>query len=144
MAWLNATPEGSKRSRHKSFMDLDENSSFLKLPNLEGADYIISMLYEAGLFSSNGMGAVSLPWVEIDAWLHRTGLELSTWEILTIKELSDAYVAELNQASAKDRPAPYIEVVEDEAQIVAQRSLVMSKLKSVFGSMKRKTQTEIE
>jgi hypothetical protein len=63
------------------------------------------------------------------------------WELLTIRELSEAYVGEYTQASAKNRPAPYTKVDDD---VVANRSKVASKLKSVFASMRRNTKPEME
>jgi hypothetical protein len=139
LGWLHATPEGSKVSRLKSYKALDENSSFLKLPKIEGAEYLVSLLHEAGLCSATGMGIFPLPWQEIESWLEVTGLELSTWEKLMIKEMSEAYVGEYNQASAKDRPAPYTYVEE-----TIDREAVANKLKSVFRSMKRKKEPKDE
>jgi hypothetical protein len=141
LAWLNATPEGSKRPRLASFRELDEDSSFLKLPDTEGAEYIISLLYEAGLFSTNGMGIVPLPWSEIESWLRCTHANLTVWELLTIRELSEAYVGEYTQASAKDRPAPYMKIDDD---IIENRTKVAAKLKNVFASLRRNPKPELE
>ena len=127
-------PEGAKNSRLRSYKDLDENSSFLTLPNLDGAEYLITLLYEAGLVQSTGMGVNSLPWSEIESWLRVTQLKLSVWERMTIKHMSEVYAAELNSSTKKDCPAPYTHV--DEA-LIADRSIVANKLKNVFSSFKR-------
>lgn len=134
MAWLNAVPRGSKNSRLKSFKERDEDSPLLKLPKTDGAEYLVDLLYEAGLFESNGMAATALSWQEIQSWLNCTKLELTPWEIMTIKDMSNVYVAEFNQASAKDRPAPYLYV--DELKV--DRDAVEKKLRNVFQSLKRK------
>lgn len=126
-------PEGSKKSRLKSYTDLDENSSFLRLPNIEGAEYLVSLLSEAGFVYNTGMACTSLPWTEIDSWLRVTQLDLSMWEKLTIKTMSEIYAGELGLATAKNRPAPY--TYEDE-ELVADRTLVTSKLKNVFASIR--------
>lgn len=139
LAWLNAVPEGAKNSRHKSLSDADENSSFLKLPKIPDAEYLVAFLYEAGLFGSNGMGAVPLTWAEINHWKECTDTVLTTWELLMIKKMSEAYVGEYNQASAKTRPAPYSEVDED---VASNRANVANKLKNAFQSrIRRKPET---
>lgn len=55
---------------------------------------------------------------------------LSTWELLTIKELSAAYAAEYSQASDKNRPAPY-------SQEEIDRSALASKFKNILRSFKK-------
>jgi hypothetical protein len=126
-------PEGSKSSRLKSFSALDEDSNFLKLPKVDGAEYLVSLLYEAGLCGSVGMGVVPLTWNEIESWHRFTSLDLSIWERLLIKSLSEEYASELSRASAKDHPAPYIHV--DEIEI--NRQAVDSKIRNVFAALKR-------
>lgn len=119
------------------FKEIDENHPSLALPDIEtehAAGYLFEYLWEAGLMSSNGMGPVSLSWLEIDAWCNRTGATPSTWELLTIKALSEAYVAELNKASEKDRPAPYTPVVEVEE---VDREVVQNKISSVLSRFTR-------
>lgn len=132
-------PEGAKNSRHKSFMEADENSSFLKLPKIDGAEYLVAFLYEAGLYGSNGMGAVALSWAEISKWKECTGTELTPWECSMIKTMSEAYVGEYNQASSKARLAPYSEVDED---VAANRTTVANKLKNALQSRMRGIKTE--
>jgi hypothetical protein len=136
LAWLQATPEGATNSRLKSFAALDENSSFLEMPNVDGADYLISLLNEAGLFESNGMGAVPLSWTELHSWLRCTELSLSNWEILSLKQMSEAYVGELNQADKKDRPAPYTPEIEEDT---LDRVAVAKRLRNALQSFKRNT-----
>ena len=133
-------PEVAKNSRLKSYKDLDENSSFLNLPNLDGAEYLITLLFEAGLVQSTGMGVNPLPWSEIESWLRVTQLDLSVWERLTIKTMSEVYASGLNSSTKKDCPAPYTHVDD---VLIADRSVVASKLKSLFSSLKaNKTENE--
>jgi len=139
MAWLHAVPEGSKNSRLKSFKALDENSSFLQLPNIEGAEYLVALLSEVGFVSYSGVGAIAITWSEIESWLNCTELNLSIWEKLMLKEMSEAYASVLSTATDKHTPAPYIHEVED---IEAQRTKVANKLRSVFNSLKRKRNGE--
>jgi hypothetical protein len=133
-------PEGAKNSRLKSYKELDENSSFLALPNLDGAEYLVTLLFEAGLIQSTGMGAASLSWSEIESWLRVTHLSLTVWEKLTIKKMSEVYAGELGVATKRDAQAPYTHV--DEA-LIEDRTVIAIKLKSVFANFK-KNRTEIE
>lgn len=144
MAWLHATPEGSKKSRLKSFKDLDENSSFLKLPDIEGAEYLVALLSEVGFVSNTGMGITHLSWTEINSWITCTQLELSIFEKLLLREMSEVYANELNAATAKDRPAPYIAPSQEDVDLEAQRKAVANKLRSVFNSFKRSNTGEPE
>lgn len=110
LAWLHATPDGSKKSRLAAYKELDADHPLLALPDIHSehaASYVIGLLHEAGLMSSNGMGPVPLSWVEIESWIRCTGNNLPLWEKLTIKTLSEEYVSELVQAKDKTRPAPY-------------------------------------
>ena len=134
LAWLAATPEKATKSRYKSFSELDENSTYLKLPKIDGAEYLVSLLYEAGLLESSGMGAMPLSWQEIESYLTCTRTDLTTWETLMLKTLSEAYVGEYNQASKKDRSAPYFETDID---VKANRENVSKKMLSVFRSFKK-------
>lgn len=129
-------PEGSigKKSRLQSYKQQDENSSFLKLPDVEGADYLIPLLYEAGLITQTGMGVGPLTWVEINAWLNTTRLKLTVWEKLMLRQMSEAYASEYNQASDKNRPAPFIFVDES---IEVDRKQVADKLGSALRSLKK-------
>lgn len=135
LAWLHAVPEGSKKSRLAAFKEQGDDSSFLKFPDIDGAEYMVALLQEAGLVSATGMGVIPITWQEIEAWLNTTELDLSVWEKLTIKEMSEAYVSEFNSASAKDAAAPYVPAIEPE-QI--DRKAVANKIGSVLRGFKHK------
>lgn len=133
-------PEGSKKSRLVAFKETaDDDSSFLQFPDLDGAEYMIALLQEAGLVLGGGMSIVPLTWHEIESWLTATELELSVWEKLTIKQMSEAYVAESTKATAKHAVAPYVPP-PDPNEI--DRAAVASKLLSVLRGFKRKPQSE--
>lgn len=128
-------PEGSKKSRLTALKESSgDDSTFLQFPELDGADYMIGLFQEAGLTMPNGMGVTPLTWQEIESWLRVTELHLSVWEKLTIREMSEAYTAELLKASDKTATAPYVPVVE-ETQI--DRAAVASKLRNVLRGFKR-------
>lgn len=125
--------DGRKKSRLASFRSLDDNHPLLELPDIEsehGAAYIIGLLQEAGLMSSNGMGPVPLSWVDIESWTRCMEYDLPLWVKLKIKQLSEEYVHELFEAKDMHRPAPYekVPVLEDEEDLALQRSKVQSKI----------------
>lgn len=135
LAWLHAVPEGSKKSRLVAFKETsDDESTFLQFPELDGAEYMVALFREAGTVLSNGMGAIPLTWQEITAWLDATELELSVWEKLTIREMSEAYAAELQAATAKHAVAPYVPAVPDKVD----RKAVSDKLRNVLRGFKKK------
>lgn len=136
LAWLHATPEGSKKSRLASFREEDAEHPLLELPDLNyehAASYVIGLLHEAGLMSSNGMGPVPLSWVEIESWVRCTDRELPLWEKLAVKTLSEEYVSELVQAKDKTRPAPYTK-----AQERVDREVVSAKIFSILSKRVKK------
>ena len=117
-----------------SFRAINEEHPLLTMPDIEtdhAAGYIIGLLQEAGLMSTTGMGPVPISWQEIHAWRSSVQRSLSLWEVMTVKGLSDEYVSELVQATAKDRPAPYSK--ED-----TERKAVEHKIMSILGSRIRR------
>lgn len=111
LGWLHATPKGSEKSRLATFKGMREDHPMLEMPDLESdhaAGYLIGLLFEAGLMSSNGMGPVPISWSEICAWLEATELDVSVWDKLTVKALSEEYVSSLLQSTGPETPAPYV------------------------------------
>lgn len=104
------------------------------IENEHAAGYLIGLLQEAGLMSSTGMGPVPISWQEIEAWMRTTQTDLTVWERLMVKTLSEEYVSELLCATAKDRSAPYLAVVETED---VDRPAVASKILSALRSFRR-------
>lgn len=138
MGWLHAIPEGRRKSRAKALQEADAESNTLVLPDIGDGAYVIGMLQEAGLASSSGMGPTPLTWQEIEAWQRVTDSKPSLWDRLMIKELSEAYVAELTQATDLNRPDPYVHV-----DIEIERAVVVDKWKS-FLAMRKKSRIEQE
>lgn len=143
MAWLHATPEGTKKTRYAALKVLNENHPAFEMPDIEtehAAGYLIAMLQEAGLMSSNGMGPVPLSWQEIDSWIRVSGRVLPMWERLMVKTLSEDYVSELMQATARDRAQPYTAVPEQEEEQI-DRPAVADKILSILSKFKKQTKT---
>lgn len=86
--------------------------------------YLLALFFDSGQAMSTGMGLTPLNWQEIESWINVNNLELSLWEIETIKKMSEAYCAEYSRASDPMRQAPYqieqkIEEVEDDEEKLA-------------------------
>lgn len=126
MAWLHATPEGAKKSRRETLLEGGEGSPLLTMPELNESAYIIDLWHEAGTVASGGMGLSPLSWTEIKNWIDAVELDLSTWELLTIKFLSSEYCSEYGLASDKNRAAPF-EEIED-----IDREALGSKFKNIL------------
>ena len=138
LGWLHATPEGSKKSRMASFKEISEEHPLLEMPDIESdyaAGYIIGLLLEAGLMSSNGMGPVPVSWLEISAWLETTELEIGLWEKLTIKTLSEEYVNSLLQSTSPDKQAPFVSQGE---LLARERKITESKIMNTLSQFIRR------
>jgi len=117
---------------------MGENHFQARLPELDGAEYLVRLLNEAGLVSTHGMGPTPLSWQEIESWLRVTETKLCLWEKLMVRELSEVYLAEFNAAIEPDREDPYTAMDDkmDEEDIVVQRNEVQNKLYSAFMAIK--------
>lgn len=83
---------------------------------------------------STGMGLVPLSFQEIQSWLYLSERELSWWEIQTIKELSRAYTAELNNSTEIDSEIPYNTVPEMNRDQIEQKAInILSSFKKRKG-----------
>lgn len=144
LAWLHAVPEGQKKSRMTTLRAANPDQPALQLPELGDGAYIVQMLHEAGLMSSVGMGSLPLSWQELEAWLRVTESEPELWEKMLVRELSEAYVSELNQATERNRPSPWNPPVEEVEQV---RATVVSRFMAFakqFNEARAKKQDESE
>jgi hypothetical protein len=128
------------KSASKQKEDSDEPLE-IPLPDISGGEFLMALFNEAGTAIQTGMGLVPLSWQELDSWLRCTQLELSPWEVRTIKSMSNAYANEYAQASKKDRPRPYNPEVREEISkedLAKERELIASQAMSVFAQFKKK------
>ena len=78
------------------------------MPEINPAfDSLRILFFESGQCLATGQGLIPLTWQEIDAWIRVNKLDLTLWEIETIKKMSESYCAEYSRASDPQRPAPY-------------------------------------
>lgn len=107
LAWLAAVPKDDKKSRRAQLELSTSQQHLLELPDIEYGANLLGLWQEAGQVSQGGMGITGLSWSEISSWLQETSTEITVWEKLVIKSMSDAYASEYSAASEKDREAPY-------------------------------------
>lgn len=87
------------------------------MPEINPAfDFLRILFFESGQCLATGQGLVPLTWQEIDAWIRVNQLDLTLWEIETIRKMSEAYCAEYSRATDPQRPAPY-SIVKEEDEI---------------------------
>lgn len=85
--------------------------------------------------SSTGMGPVPLSWVDIDAWLKVTELELPVWEKLTIRHLSEVYVNERMSNTDPNGLPPWVKPLSEED---VERERISNTLLAFLRSRKKK------
>lgn len=122
LAWLNTAPQAAKgaidtkkSAKPKDADDapptraaaLEAKDLELPLPPLEWGGHLVSFLWEVGPVGSGGMGPVPITFGELADWQRACGPELPRWQILALRKLSIAYVAEQHRAGRHDAPAPW-------------------------------------
>ena len=83
--------------------DTDE----LEMPLCE-ASSIVGYLFEIGPTLPAGMGEGPITFIEIDAFQRNTGIQFDAWTARTVRQLSGIYLAELNKATDRNYPPPWI------------------------------------
>lgn len=129
-AWLNATPERVSATLEKSEAPQFTRLEALRhnwvlgkrgrkaedyepdMPPLNGSAYLVAHLYEVGPTLAGGMGPAPLTFEELEAWMNVTGVDLDSWEVRFIHELSKEYLSEYYKAGKRDREAPWTREVK--------------------------------
>jgi hypothetical protein len=124
LAWLNATPEGSKKTRFAQCIEKPE------MPDLEGCDHLMDYLFRMRPGTSNGMGYISKTWPEIESWARLVKIRLTGWEAETLAQMSEAYCGQLAASAKKDCPAPWTIITEE--TIVSNRDKVATGIMAAF------------
>lgn len=149
-AWLAAVPEAPKvatlsrtaapppRLTRLQQLQKERGESYQPpMPPLDDGAYLIGYLWEVGPTLPNGMGSSPLTHGELAAWQGNTGIALKPWEARWLRRLSSEFLAELHQAEAADRPAPYVDVETEGTPSAVQRAHVARSLHdSIEGLMK--------
>ena len=125
LAYYNAVPDKEKRPRREI---IGEDN--LVYPDIdEDAKYIIQMLFEAGLCKYDSMGTIPLGFNDISSYSKLCGI-ITRFEAITIRNLSNSYVAELHKAKDKNAVVPYIKPDRiDRAKVANGIALALRSLK---------------
>lgn len=96
--------------------------------------HIWTYLIEIGPVSSNGMGPVTIPFSEINAWLSCTGVALSRWEISLLRQCSQVWISAQYEAKKPESIPPW--TIFSPESINDRRKRVSERLKMLGGSGK--------
>lgn len=132
MAWLSAIPKGAKQSRIKSIELASESQGCepdYDLPDIGDAEYLVSYLSEVGEGQADGGNLRPTNWSDFDSWIGATGTRLTAGEVVAMKRLSVAYVAQYNDSFGAGCPPPSI----NEAP---QKEVVENKMKMLFSMLR--------
>lgn len=106
LAWLDASPKGQKKSRRYYFSQ-DDASNYINMPDVAGLTHIVHLFLEIIGPYMGGLEALSMS--EIKAWSELSGVELTPWEAVTIRNMSRAYVVQFNRSNDSMEAPPYYE-----------------------------------
>ena len=82
-------------------------SPLLEMPQIEHGQYLLDYAFEIGPSKSTGQGPAVIDWVDIKAWMDLNELKLDAWEILVLREISKAFVAQYYMSEGSLTPSPY-------------------------------------
>ena len=119
MAWLNCEPKGINKPR---FETCDA-----QLPELFEHECLHELFDELGRISQGFNGAVSISWSDLLAWNQISGYGCTSWDLLAIKKMSQAYASMVGLSSKQDYIAPYTEEEPDEEEQAKQSISVLEK-----------------
>jgi hypothetical protein len=80
------------------------------------AHHLAEYLFEIGPTIPAGMGEGPISQLEIAAWQANTGVELTRWDVRTLRRLSIAYLMEAQKAKSPACPSPLAVVMSDEVR----------------------------
>lgn len=111
MAWLAATPKEATESRRSQIERLAESCDMdpdYGLPDLDGAEYIVSALSSVGEARVDGDRLVAVSWTDITGWISATGASMTAGEVEAIKHLSVSYVNQYYKSIEPGTQSPCI------------------------------------
>lgn len=76
---------------------------YLKMPEIdESFQYLIGWIHELGFAESNGMGAMVISYVSIQAWSQLMQYDISPWSVKVLREMSGAFISMQEKAKKPD------------------------------------------
>lgn len=83
------------------------------MPDVEGAEYLVSYWQSLGKCSAGAMGAIPLSPTEIAAWQKGTQTALLPFEFTALLEMSRGYVSMLHEGEKPECLPPYGDPIKD-------------------------------
>jgi len=77
------------------------------MPKIEFGQYLLDYAFEIGPSNSGSDGPTVLTWGDIRDWSELLQIQLDMWEILVIREISKAFVAQYYMSQGSTIPSPY-------------------------------------
>lgn len=87
------------------------------MPAIEFGQYLLDYAFEIGPSKSTGNGPMVIDWVDISAWCQLTGVKLDLWELLVVREISKAFVAQYYVSEGSIVPSPYQPIEFDKGTV---------------------------
>lgn len=84
------------------------------MPPLEGGDHVLEHLWAVGPVLGEG----PVTHAELRAYQDNTGVEMTEWEVQTVRRLSIEYLNESRRATKRDCPPPWRESCDAKALAV--------------------------
>jgi hypothetical protein len=110
--------------------DSDGSDAEYDFPELcEHSSMLVSLLSEIGEAKVDNSGIKEISWQDLKAWLDITGIELTLYEIESMKRLSSIYVSQYYQSTDKSCLAPNVEKPKD-------RDVIASKMKNLIAMLR--------
>jgi hypothetical protein len=116
-AWLHTKPSKQDSTRFAQFSSDEENPSpLLEMPKIEFGQYLLDYAFEIGPSNSGSDGPTIITWTDVKDWSDLVKVNLDMWEILVIREISKAFVAQYYMSQGSTVPSPYQPVEIDKVK----------------------------
>lgn len=96
---------------------MEYQSPLLEMPKIEYGQYLLDYAFEIGPSNSGSDGPTVITWADIRDWSSLLRIDLDMWEILVIREISKAFVAQYYISQGSTIPSPYQPVEIDKAKV---------------------------
>lgn len=83
------------------------------MPDIEGAEYLVTYWQASGKCSSGAMGPIPLSPTDVLAWQTGSQTDLLPWEFSAILEMSRGYVSMILEGEKPETPPPFGDPVRE-------------------------------
>lgn len=104
---MHSKPSKQPITRYKQLSADELKSPLLEMPKIEHGQYLLDYAFEIGPSKSSGQGPLVIEWTDIKSWCDLTGVNLDLWELLVVREISKAFVAQYYVSDGAIVPPPF-------------------------------------